>query len=874
MEMKKVKSWESWDKFKEKMQEVKWDHWEQFINEMEKMELWKRIMVMDDNNLWETALQQVAGMRAIKIKNEVKLINYIVDQVSKIVHRPQFYIKYHVGLDFHIECIRHLLKDGLDDNGLEKIQFLGIYGSSGMGKTAIAQKFFNEMSQSFDDSCFLTMVKGASSQPNVLVIEGHLFHKKALIILDDVDDNNQLDNLVGERSRFGPGSLIIITTTNQDLVNTLAVDKQYEVKKMNPTDSLQLFSLYAFEQKLPPENYEALSNDVVKYTDGLPLALMVFGSLLSSIKGQRNKERELKRLKMEPTGGTLQKLEHSFTALDGREDQTIFLDISCFFIGEDKDEVIKILHACDKHAKARIRNLIKRRCLLTTNAHNKLCMHNMIREMAKAIVRKESPDEPGQRSRLWDKDAIEIWRNVSGSHLVRGFQLDLSMDEKLQWDTNVFFKMHNLKLLRIYGSERSLSHDDEMNLIFKKLVWIWWERFPFECLPNNFHMENLVILDMQMSSKLKQVWKGTTKRFPKLKVLNLSYSSSLTCLQNFSCALKLKKLIVKNCENLVKVGKSIGVLSRLVELDLSNCKKLTDLPSSITKLTSLNKFVIFGCLNLEKFPDEMHKLSKLETLRMSHCTSLKSLPMLPSSLCCLWAKYCESLEMLELNLSILKHLRVLDLSNCKMLKEIEGLEGLESVETINLFGCPNLTSFDNERIFQVLSKGIGNQKICDFFIPDRSEILRCTNPGRMKCSETCEVGKVPNMKIAGVIIRIVSTKSDVSFIDLTVVIDNQSKDSTWERKPSFSSHDDTDSIWLIKIPYCVWEEEIAQSGNIIKVSAISTKLCPPIQISVDFYTLQGTRKSYHSGVGSQKRKWSQGPGARGPPWGNTLRLLH
>ncbi|KAJ4936182.1 hypothetical protein NE237_000019 [Protea cynaroides] len=60
--MEEVNSWESWEALTEEMQGAKWDHWEQFNNEMEKMELWQRVMVMADNNLWKNALKQVADM--------------------------------------------------------------------------------------------------------------------------------------------------------------------------------------------------------------------------------------------------------------------------------------------------------------------------------------------------------------------------------------------------------------------------------------------------------------------------------------------------------------------------------------------------------------------------------------------------------------------------------------------------------------------------------------------------------------------------------------------------------------------------------------------------------------------------------------------
>jgi len=102
------------------------------------------------------------------------------------------------------------------------------------------------------------------------------------------------------------------------------------------------------------------------------------------------------------------KLRISFDALSDSTLKDIFLDISCFFIGMDKNYVIQILDACGFFAKIGISILIQR-CLLSIGDRNKLIMHDLLRDMGREIIREEFPKVPGKCSRLWlNEDALDI----------------------------------------------------------------------------------------------------------------------------------------------------------------------------------------------------------------------------------------------------------------------------------------------------------------------------------------------------------------------------------------------------------------------------------------------------------------------------------
>lgn len=219
---------------------------------------------------------------------------------------------------------------------------------------------------------------------------------QVLIVLDDVDDYNQFEALVGSPSWFGPGSIIIVTGRDGQLLSARGVEEIYEVELLHDSEALELFSLYAFRNKCPKEEFKELANQVVDYVKGLPLALKVLGSFLFS-KTVKEWETELQKLRKYPHSQIQQVLRISYDALD-YDQRNIFLDISCFFKGEKKDYVRKVLDGCDLFFATNIRVLIDKS--LISVSRDRLEMHDLIQEMGWQIVHEESED-PGKRSRLW-----------------------------------------------------------------------------------------------------------------------------------------------------------------------------------------------------------------------------------------------------------------------------------------------------------------------------------------------------------------------------------------------------------------------------------------------------------------------------------------
>ncbi|PPR92043.1 hypothetical protein GOBAR_AA28646 [Gossypium barbadense] len=194
------------------------------------------------------------------------------------------------------------------------------------------------------------------------------------------------------------GSRIIVTTRDEHLLRSYRVDDVYKPTTLNPNDALRLFNLKAFDSDtMVKDDFIELSQHVVHYTGGLPLVLEVLGSFLYGRVVDQWRS-AIERLKQDSNKEILDRLRISFDGLEECE-KNIFLDIACFFNGEEKDFIMKVLDGCQFFSNIGIDVLIKK-SLIKVDEHKCLCVHSLIQEMGRKIVREKSIDEPGKRCRL------------------------------------------------------------------------------------------------------------------------------------------------------------------------------------------------------------------------------------------------------------------------------------------------------------------------------------------------------------------------------------------------------------------------------------------------------------------------------------------
>uniref|UniRef100_A0A6N2M6A9 TIR domain-containing protein n=1 Tax=Salix viminalis TaxID=40686 RepID=A0A6N2M6A9_SALVM len=570
---------------------------------------------------WRKALEEAGNLSGWNLndmenRHESKLIQAIIKDVLNKLDPKYINVATNlVGIDPLVQTISDFLSTTTDE-----VCMVGIHGMPGIGKTTIAKVIFNQLCYGFEGSCFLSNINETSEQPNGLaLLQEQLLHdilkqnvatinnvdRGMSYCVDDVAQQCQQNALVGERSWFGPGSRVIITTNDERLL--LKVDRKFKVEELKRDASLQLFSWHAFRDNKPSKDYVELLNDVVDYCGGIPLALEVLGSSLSA----KNKSRwkcVIDKLRIIPNHDIQEKLRICFDKLDDHKLQKTFLDLACFFIGRNKEYVSHVLEARCGYNPEDDLGTLGERSLIKINASGEISMHNLLRDMGREIIHKESPDHPGKRSRIWQcEDAWNVLSKQMGTEVVEGLALDVRASENKLLSTGSFTKMRCLKLLQING----VHLFGPFKLLSEELIWICWLECPLKSFPSDFMLDKLVVLEMQYSN-IKELWKEK-KILNKLKILNLSYSKYLVKTPNLNSS-SLEKLLLEGCLSLVEVHQSVGHLKSLTFLNLKGCRRLKTLPQSICDAKSLEILNISECSQLEKLPEHIGGMESLTKL--------------------------------------------------------------------------------------------------------------------------------------------------------------------------------------------------------------------------------------------------------------------
>ncbi|XP_049372092.1 uncharacterized protein LOC125837001 [Solanum verrucosum] len=642
---------------------------------------------------WRNALTAAADLEGYDIRDEIESQN--IQQIVKLCNSAysSSSLQDVVGISAHLEKLKSRLEIEIHD-----VRIVGIWGTGGIGKTTIAKAIFHTLSYQFKAACFLENVKENAkknqlhSLQNTLLsellgktddyvnnkydgkcmIQNRLSSMKVLIVLDDIDERDHLEYLAGDIDWFGNGSRVVVTTRNRDLIEK--DDAIYEVPTLPNLEAMQLFNQYAFKKEVPDERFKNFSLEVVNHSKGLPLALKVWGSLLHR-KGLTQWRRTVDKIKETYSSEIVEKLKISYDGLEPKE-QEIFLDIACFFRGDEKKKVMQILESCDFGAEYGLDVLIEKSLVFLTE-DDTIEMHDSIQDMGKYIVKIQK--DAGECSRIWDhEDFEEVMVNNTGTKAMEAIWF--RYDEKICFSKEAMENMETLRILYIWSQDCSPCHDGSIQYLPNNLRWFVWNHFPWESLPDNFEPKRLVHLQLRFSS-LRYLWTGI-KHFLYLRTLDLSRSRDLMQTPDFTEMSNLEYLDLGNCINLEEVHHSLGCPTKLKRLNLIYCRRLKRFPC--VNVESLEYLDLKFCSRLEKFPEICGRTRP--NLKITMCDS--EIRELPSYIVqCLTLRHLDNLVALPSSIGMLKGLVILDVSNCYKLESLpEELGDLVNLEKVDASG--------------------------------------------------------------------------------------------------------------------------------------------------------------------------------------------
>ncbi|KAL2327185.1 hypothetical protein Fmac_020612 [Flemingia macrophylla] len=634
-----------------------------------------------------------------------------------------------------------------------------IHGIGGIGKTTLAKALYDSIYKQFEGSSFLFNVREISNKKGLKHLQQRLLSdilgisklklksieegtstikskhdlKRVLLILDDVDNVEQLNNLAKERDWFGFGSKIIITTRDKHLLDTVGVEKKYEVKVLNDQHSLELFCHSAFRKSYCESNYEDLSNRAMLCCKGLPLALKVLGSHMIG-KDLCGWNDALDRYEKSPHPDIQRVLRISFDSLPYNE-KNIFLDIACFFRGWKLDYVKRVLDACDFDSGDGITGLADK-SLLTIDEYDCLEMHDLIQDMGREIVKEEAWNEVGERSRLWHhEDVLQVLANNAGSRKIQGIMFDPPQREEINCIDTVFERMKNLRILIVYNTK--FLH--EPRYLPNNLRLLEWENYPSKSFPSGFYPKKIGAFYLSGSPLL--VLEKSFQRFEYLSYMDISDCHMVTKFPDVSGAMNKRELRFDRCKNLVSIHKRLmqfpeigGTMDKPLKIMMSGTA-IEKLPESIEKLTGLYYLDIKYCKGLKHLPSSLLMLPNFITLNIGECRLLResfrrfqgshsTCPKLETLVFDYADLLDEDLHVIIHNFPNLKNLtvswnnfvyvpvhikectnlRTLDVKYCRKLEEIPELTS--SVQIVDALHCNSLTRETSNMLWSQVRKEV------------------------------------------------------------------------------------------------------------------------------------------------------------------------
>ncbi|KAG8635211.1 hypothetical protein MANES_16G008700v8 [Manihot esculenta] len=305
------------------------------------------------------------------------------------------------------------IMEALKDN---KINFIGIYGMGGVGKTTLVKEV---VKRAQEDMLFPSIAMVVVSQTiDVKKIQDHIAESlglkldevneqnrvsrllarlkeenKVLIILDDIWARLDLATVGIPLGHDHGGCKIIVTTRRKQVCDTM-VDTRSETAKVIPINILSEKESWVLLKKNAGAEIESLTlnsfaKDILRECGGLPIALVTVGRAMRGRDPDEWQEavRELRKSQPETIEGmdedVYRCLQFSYTYLKDKKAKKVF-KLCCLF-PEDFNIPIEDLDA-RRSAHSIIKNLKDSFLLLGSDEEGCVKMHDVVRDVALSMA--------------------------------------------------------------------------------------------------------------------------------------------------------------------------------------------------------------------------------------------------------------------------------------------------------------------------------------------------------------------------------------------------------------------------------------------------------------------------------------------------------
>ena len=465
--------------------------------------------------------------------------------------------------------------------------------------------------------------------------------RRYLLVLDDIWDNNAWDEVCTSFPDKLKGSRILITSRINEVALHAASPHihPYELPLLDKEESWELFSKKVFRGATCPQHLETLGRQIAENCGGLPLAIVVLGGLLATMKKEGHTWKRVTRnviqyINQERSNcSDILALSYNHLPMHLKpcflyfgiypEDfeipvrQLIQLWIAEGFIQQAHNTNVEDV-AEDYLEKLIDRNLIQvatRRAdggIKTCRIHDllrELCIKESLEEKFLDIRTKDNFSTNSQSRRLSIQCATHLYiSNPHGPSYARSL-LCLGDDETSKVESNLNWVCETFKLVRVVDLGNMATFSSIPNKI-EKLILVRYLRIQLcelDVLPATIcSLWNLETLDMRTST-IKCLPKGVW-RLKKLKHLYLGGPTSIP---------RTKKKDLPNLQLLTGIAINQDTESLLANARFPNVKKLGLHSSRGLESTLLSN---------------LHPLSHLQTLKMNGLCHLPISIPFPSTL--------------------------------------------------------------------------------------------------------------------------------------------------------------------------------------------------------------------------------------------------